>query len=216
MHAAEMMARLNPATVRYDIGRGGMPELTPQDIAAALGMVPKGLGRELMCRLWWPEGARLSAQELDHLLMEVQLAEWMRRADALVDAQLKAEVAKNDHMRRRAARSVEEAQANLWPRVGPGSPYASIRTAVLSEMSAACLCPACRGRGLLVAEKQVVACKFCETSGRAKVSDRNRAELVGVNRETYRRAVASPYEWLLEHCTQALEPARTAFERKLR
>lgn len=216
MYAAEMMARLNPATVRYDVGRGGMPELTPQDVAAALGMVPRGLGRELMCRLWWPEGAQLAASDLDQMLMDVQLAEWMRRADALVDAQLKAEVAKNDHMRRRAAAGIEIARANFWPRVGPGSPYASIRMAVLSEMSAACLCPACRGRGFLLEAGKVVGCKFCECSGRAKVSDRNRAELVGVNRETYRRAIASPYEWLLAHCTELLDPARAAFERRLR
>ncbi len=51
-HVGKLLARLNPTTVRYDIGRGGMPELTPQDIAGALAMVPAGLGRELICRLW--------------------------------------------------------------------------------------------------------------------------------------------------------------------
>lgn len=216
MHAAEMMARLNPATVRYDIGRGGMPELTPQDIAAAIGLVPQGLGRELMCRLWWPDGAQLAPKELDRLLMEAQLGEWRRRADALINAQLRAELADNEHQRRRAASAVDEAKELIWPRVGPGSPYAAIRMAVLAEMSAVCLCPACRGRGFLLAQGKVAACTFCETTGRAKVSDRNRAELVGVNRETYRTAVAVVYEWLLNFCTEAIEPARQAFMARLR
>ena len=42
-----LVARLNPTTVRYDVGRGGIPDLTAQDIAAALAFVPAGLGREV-------------------------------------------------------------------------------------------------------------------------------------------------------------------------
>lgn len=213
--AAELMARLNPTNIRYDIGRGGLPELTSQDIAAAVAMVRPGLGRELMCRLWWPDGAMLAPKELDRLLMEAQLGEWRRRADELITAQLRAEVAETDRGRRTASASVEAAKAVQWPRVGPGSPYAAIRTAVLAEMSAACLCPECRGRGFVMADGKISGCPTCETTGRAKVSDRSRAEMIGVNRETYRTTIAPVYEWLIDFCQAALEPARREFLRRV-
>ncbi|SEO63733.1 hypothetical protein SAMN02800692_1533 [Luteibacter sp. UNC138MFCol5.1] len=215
MRAAELMARLNPTNIRYDVGRGGLPELTAQDIAAAIGMVSPGLGRELMCRLWWPEGAQLAAKELDRLLMEAQLGEWRRRSDALITAQLRAEVAESDRQRRVASTAVDAAKAEQWPRVGPGSPYAKIRIAVLAEMSAACLCPDCRGRGFVMIEGKIRGCATCETSGRAKVSDRARAEMVGVNRETYRTSIAPVYTWLIDFCQASLEPARREFMRRI-
>ncbi|GEM_PF-6033615 len=43
----EMQVRVNPQTLRFDVGRGGgAPSLTTSDIAAALGMVPASLGGE--------------------------------------------------------------------------------------------------------------------------------------------------------------------------
>ncbi|REN10513.1 hypothetical protein DSI35_10890, partial [Mycobacterium tuberculosis] len=60
----ELMARLGPSTVKFDTGRGGTPDLTNQDIAAALGMVPAGLGRELLEACWWPDGAALRRHKL--------------------------------------------------------------------------------------------------------------------------------------------------------
>jgi len=215
MREAELMARLNPATVRYDIGRGGMPELTPSDIAAAIGMVEPGLGRELMCRLWWPAGAELSPESLDSLVTGLLMGEWTARKDALVMAQLKTEYATNERQRREAKQKQEEAAARMWPRIGMGSPYAAIRSAVLAEMSADCLCPACRGRAFLLHEGKLAGCKFCSMTGRAKVSDRARAEAIGVNRETYRLSVAPIYEWLLQACADALEPARKALGKRL-
>lgn len=44
----ELLGRLSAATVRFDTGRGGLPELTPQDVAGALGMVAPGLGRDFL------------------------------------------------------------------------------------------------------------------------------------------------------------------------
>jgi len=41
MTSPAILARLNPANVRFDVGRGGIPELTQTDIAAACqGLVP--------------------------------------------------------------------------------------------------------------------------------------------------------------------------------
>ena len=65
MNPREAMGRLGPTTVKFDIGRGGgKPDLTNQDIAAALGMVPAGLGRELLEACWWPDGAALRRHRL--------------------------------------------------------------------------------------------------------------------------------------------------------
>ena len=44
----KLLARLNPASMQYDGARGGFGGMTAQDIAGALGMVPYGLGREVM------------------------------------------------------------------------------------------------------------------------------------------------------------------------
>lgn len=52
--ARELLAsRMGPATQRFDArGGGGRPELTTQDIAAAMSYVQDGLGRELMEAVW--------------------------------------------------------------------------------------------------------------------------------------------------------------------
>ena len=213
MHPAKLLSRLNPATVRYDIGRGGMPELTGTDVAMALGFVGPGLGRELLCRLWWPDGAALSARDLDRLLMDAQLTEWRARADALVTAQLAAGYAESRDQRARAEAGLAEAKARMWPRLGPDSCYEMVRAAVLAEMSAECLCPACRGRGFLLVDAKVAACRYCQTTGRARVSDRNRAELIGKDSAAYHRHYATVYEWTLEFCTEAIRPAQNQLRR---
>ena len=37
----------------------------PEDVAHALGRVKAGIGREVLCLIWWPDGARLTAKDLD-------------------------------------------------------------------------------------------------------------------------------------------------------
>lgn len=213
MHAAELMARLNPSTVRYDIGRGGIPELTPQDIAAAIAMVPSGLGRELMCRLWWPEGSQLSKTDIDQLLMEAQLSEWRDRMDGLVMAQLKAECANTEIQMRKARWEIEAAQARAWPRIGPGSCYGAIRAAVLVEMCEAGRCGECSGRGVLMIRGEIAACEGCEGTGRTRLSDRRRAVAIGKDRSSYRKDYAPVYEWLLALCMDVIGPAQAALVR---
>lgn len=51
----ELLARLNPTTVRFEItGASTAPVLSNIDIAAALGMVPSGIGRDLLELLHGP------------------------------------------------------------------------------------------------------------------------------------------------------------------
>jgi hypothetical protein len=59
-----------------------VPELTAQDIAAALAFVPAGLGREVLIACWWPD-ARNGLQLID-FAREVMFAKWRRQR--LMDA----------------------------------------------------------------------------------------------------------------------------------
>ena len=58
--AAKLLARLAPKSMPRMPGQGGIPSLTPQDIAAALGLAARGsvrdrLAVEVLCLRHWPE-----------------------------------------------------------------------------------------------------------------------------------------------------------------
>jgi len=216
-HPAYLLARLNPKTVRHDIGAGGLPDLTTTDIAAALAFVPEGLGREMICRVWWPDGARLTAKDLDQLLMEAQLEEWRARGQALLDAQLLEAVADTADKKRYAKLRMETAKLRMWPRVGgDNSSYGPIRKAVLAEISADMKCPACRGRGLVILDRRLVACTACEGAGMVRTSDRTRAAMIEKDHKLYRRHYAVVYEWTFNLCRDAMAPAVRQFSAALR
>ena len=210
-HPAYLLARLNPKNVRHDVGAGGLPDLTPADIAAALAFVPEGLGREMILRVWWPDGAKLTAADLDQLLMEAQLAEWMDRGRALLDAQLLEATADTADRKRYARLRMETAKLRMWPRIGGGSCYKPIRDAVLSEISAASKCAVCQGRGIVLIDRRVAGCTACEGLGHARVSDRARAEMIGKDQAAYRRHYAKVYEWTFNLCHDAMSPALAQF-----
>lgn len=212
-HPAYLLARLNPKNVRHDVGSGGLPELTPQDIAGALAFVAPGLGREMVMRVWWPDGAQLTAEDLDQRIMEAQLAEWMERGRRLLDAQLLEEVADTEQQKRYAKLRMQTARLRMWPRMGEGSCYRPIRQAVLSEICADLKCPACNGRGVVLAERRVATCQACEGHGHLRVSDRARAKAVGYDQAAYRRHYARVYEWTFNLCRDAMEPALAQFKR---
>ena len=213
-HPAYLLARLNPKTVRHDIGAGGLPDLTTTDIAAALAFVPEGLGREMICRVWWPDGAKLTARDLDQLLMEAQLEEWRARGQALLDAQLLEAVADTADKRRYAKLRMETAKLRMWPRVGgDNSCYGPIRRAVLAEISAATKCPACQGRGALLVDRRIATCAGCDGHGHLRVSDRSRAEMIGKDHKAYQRIYSKVYEWTFNLCHDAMAPAVSQFSR---
>lgn len=208
MHIGKLLARLNPGSVRFGAAGGGTPEFTAQDIAAAIAMVPAGLGRELICRLWWPDGAARTAKELDRLLMEAQLEEWKRRMDVLVTAQLVYAVADGHTAKARADAQLEAAKRTVWPRLGPESCYGPVRDGVLRELSSASLCARCSGHGQLrQGIGPIVACNACFGTGHARFSDRARAALIDRDEATYRRIWRPVFEWTYAACEDALGPA---------
>jgi len=85
----EMLARLNPTTVKFDVGKGGgMPELTNIDIAGALGMVPAGLGRDLLVLLHGPDPTMAGLSAVFEGMCRMVMDESHRRMTALSEAKL--------------------------------------------------------------------------------------------------------------------------------
>lgn len=207
MHVGRLMARLNPKNVRFDVGSGGIPELTPQDIAAALGCVEEGIGREMLCQVWWPDGARFTEGDLLQVLMDAQRLEWMRREDEMLNAMLA--VAQSGS---RAQNLFASAHQNRWPsmvKMEHGIPitnqhYASIRIAVIREIAGTSLCPLCTGHTVIQsASGPVCICPLCTGSGHQSVSDRSRAEACGIDWKTYRQKWAAVYEWTAILCLES-------------
>jgi hypothetical protein len=219
MHIGKMMARLNPSNVRFDVGSGGTPNLTAADIAAALGMVPAGLGRELLCLVWWPAGASLTAADLAKILSDAQRVEWRRREERLLDATLSVAVHTGGDSLREAQRKYAAAHAARWPRwivdaeLGTANAgYERVRGAVLAELASPGKCPTCGGRGSTAADGLVITCRQCTGTGNRRISDAWRAEALNITEGGYRHTWRPVYEWTIELCADALRVAASKME----
>ena len=216
MHIGRALAKLNPKNVRFDVGSGGIPDITPQDIAAALGCVDDGLGRELLCQVWWPDGAKLSEHHLIEILIEAQRQEWQRREDRMLDAMLAVAM----HGGTRGQQAYAQAHAERWPSMirmvhelpQPAEGYGRVRIAVIAEMKGAGLCPTCGGRAAVRIESgQVCICPKCLGSGHMAISERARADACGMQWATYRDRWARVYEWTAAVCSDSLQRATGQF-----
>lgn len=220
----KLLAWLNPRISQYKVGSGGIPEITPADISWALGVVGDNLGREILCHVWWPDGALHTRDHMLTQMRDLQLQEWIRRVRRMECAQLAhhvaCEMADGTHGRmrgevHRTRSEVEDAKGDIWPRIGPQSRYLAIREGVLAEMLDPHLCPVCNGAGEVRADAVVRQCGRCLGSGHGKATDTDRAERVGCTRQTYTDSWMRPYEWLLEECAHAERHACGALARAL-
>lgn len=214
----ELMARLGPSTVKFDTGRGGTPDLTNQDIAAALGMVPAGLGRELLEACWWPDGAALRRHRLRDAVIALVTPELRRQQRKLADARTElglAEVcmgwagavtAEQRAERDRAAHRLGQVKAQCWP-ISTLESLPTLAAAVIGEIAARPHCHGCEGRGEAMAGDLRAICKLCGGSGLGAVSDRRRAGAIGRDESTYRAKWRSVYEWMLQRMTEAEQEA---------
>lgn len=223
MSKLEMLARLNPKTTRYDIGAGGgFDRITDQDIAGALAFVPRGLGRELLIRVYWPSGAELVARQFDGVLQALMAEELRRRNHAYVDADIAHMLALGSaksaapNERREAERTVrhceiakEQARAACWPM--HAEQHQALRHAVLREIAEPHLCSECEGRGSKMVESKLQVCMACKGTGRGKVSDRERAKRIGRDESTFRRVWRDAYMWLLDRLEGELVEAERRF-----
>lgn len=214
----KLLGRLNPANIRYDIGSGGWEGLTAQDVAAALGMVPRGLGRDLLAWCWWPEGAKATTRELELAVLELLLHEHGRRADIELRARRRLTQAKamaelqpsiTTSARREVNRcklALEDARDDLWPE--RHDVLARIARAALAEVRDPAKCGTCGGRGELMVGAVLRDCHACDGTGVRAASNRSRAEAIGRDESTYRNAWAPVFEWLMERLRE--EEARAA------
>ncbi len=223
MSKLEMLARLNPKTTRYDIGAGGgFDRMTDQDIAGALAFVPRGIGRELLIRVYWPAGAQLVQRQFDGILQALMAEELRRRNHAFVDADIahmlalsSAKSAAPDERReaekhaRRCEIARDAAKAACWPM--QAEQHDALRQAVLREIAEPHLCGECDGRGAKMIEAKLHVCTACRGTGRGKISDRERAKRIGRDESTFRRVWREPYLWLLDHLEGELVEAEWRF-----
>lgn len=223
----ELMARLGPSTVKFDTGRGGTHDLTNQDIAAALGMVPAGLGRELLEACWWPDGAALRRHKLRDAVIALVTPELRRQQRRLADARTElglAEVcmgwagavtAEQRAERDRAAQRLGQIKAQCWP-ISTLESLPSLAGAVIGEIAKLPHCDICKGRGDKISDDLRVVCKVCGGSGLIGISDRRRAAAIGRDEAAYRRTWKPVYEWLLGKMVDAEQDAAWHMRNALR
>src|SRR3954465_8474053 len=112
MHTGKRLAMLNPKNCRFDVGSGGIPEVVSEDVAHALGKVQAGIGREVLCLIWWPDGARLTAKDLDNYVDKMIRDEWLRRESSMLDAVLAVAMGGS-----KAQAVFSTAHAHRWPKL---------------------------------------------------------------------------------------------------
>lgn len=210
-----LMARLNPKNVRFDVGLGGMPALTPQDVAAALGMVDDGLGREALMLVHWPDGAIRNRQKLLSLMTAAQLCEY-NRLERAADAAM-ARMATCDPSRQAREQSLfQRADRERWPAwVTKREPlrmsevYGRIRLGVSEELSKPRLCPQCGGRELRDRKGNPRTCERCLGHGTVAHGPSWRAKRLGMTRAGFCQRWEQPYQWLFDTVRDALSAAES-------
>lgn len=124
----ELLGRLGPTNIRFDVGRGGgVAELTNIDIAGALGMVPAGLGREVLEAAWCPDVAAMRRHKLRDAVVGLVVPELQRQSRRLCEAHLDLQLAEaalawsnsaTAEQRRhvdRARQVLAQVRAETWP-----------------------------------------------------------------------------------------------------
>jgi len=220
----EMLARLNPQTIRFDVGQGGSGAvLTTSDIAAALGMVPAGLGREVMEAVYLPDGAMRHRAKLAEAVLSIVRPEFTRRARALADAESDLDFAKAvvqftrrglTEAQRRVLREREAAVALARAQAWPKNTYQHLSRmvdAVVLELASGNRCPTCIGAGIV----NDMGCKDCRCTGVEPLPDRRRALAMGCHPVDYPKRWRQVFEWLLAELNQAGDRAARQFSRAL-
>lgn len=202
MNVRKLLGRLNPKAPRYEGGRGGTPEYTPEEIAGALGMVDDVIGREIFCTAWWPDGARLTQKDLQDGLRTLLFEEFSTRYRELSAAKLEmhlledASTEEAKRVRSKSKSNLERAQERAWPR--NLEKFTEIADAVVHEICAPKICKTCGGRGEIKTDTVPIVCGTCSGLGMHGASGTWRANQLRVSESAYRKYWKPVYEWLYE------------------
>lgn len=182
----ELLGRLGPTNIRFDVGRGGGVDcLTNIDIAGALGMVTAGLGREVLEAAWCPGVAALRRHRLRDAVVGLVVPELQRQTRRLGEAHLDLQLAEaavawsntcTDAQRRgveRARQVLAQVRAETWP-TNTVEHLPALARAAVDEIR--------------------------EGLGR---SDRATALAIGVDPADYPRRWRAVYRWLLQKMVDA-------------
>lgn len=231
MNVRKLMARLNATTVRYDVGRGGIPESTPLDVAGALAAVEPPLARDILCLVWWPDGSAVSRGAVNAAVRNEIMAEFSRRHRAAQIARLDLHLLESELAARRGRTSTEEqalcraqavvdcTRAALWP-CSQMALYPAIVSTVLLELATPRLCAKCGGRGDVLTAAGPRQCETCGGCGQRSQSNAWRARQLGnMDEATYRSTWRPVYDWAYNYvegmemqAARALEDALGAGE----
>lgn len=202
MNIRKVVARLNAASPKFEGGRGGMPEFTPQDVAASIGMVEDVIGREVFCVAWWPDGAKLMRKDLQQGICNLLFDDFSARYKALSAARLELHLIDGSgtpaakRLVAKARADVEAAEKRAWPR--SIDKFDLIADAVLLEICAPKQCKTCGGRSLIFRDSLQVTCPTCHGVGVRGSSGAWRAARLNMSESAYRKYWSQVYEWIYE------------------
>lgn len=195
----ELLARLNPTTIRMDTGTGsggGVDALTNIDVAGALGMVPAGLGRDLLELLYGPDPSRADIVRVFHGITRLALEERNLRSRCFIDAKTLWGI--KDCIARFERDQSEQTRRDLG--------VLKARAAVAREQ----LFP----ERLEERMPQIAAVAVGYMKG-GRLSNRERAAAMGVSESAYRQVWASVVDWLIGRMVEAENRAERSFTNAL-
>lgn len=200
MQVAKILGRFNPKVCRFDVGVGGLQEFDTHDYLAALSYMKSDFGRELLCRMYWPEGAKQPLELVIKGMYSRIVDEWVKREYEMLLAIPGLSEGAGSPLQR-----YQRAHARRWPSMAidkRGVPkhdprYARLCHAALTELFTAPPCKSCNGYASFEdANGVTIECRDCLGFGRKEWSDRARARAVGVDKKDYKeRGWDRPYVW---------------------
>lgn len=204
--AAELLARLNPTTCRFDVGNGGIPQLTNIDIAGALGMVHEKMGRAVLEATAWDRNAPGVMSDLRRML-QAQVVERMRSINAeLQDAAIVELLSEDEDEIRKARQNTDRLRAMALPSKAEATH--AVLDLVLFELAFPNHCPVCHGRKTFRHGALVVDCSHCGATGRRRITDDDRAAALKLSSGGYRKSREKVLrDWLADAIGELLHDA---------
>jgi hypothetical protein len=220
MGVRERMAMLNAKTVRFDVGRGGVPNLTPQDLAAAVGMCKRFIDDPHEAELapavfWWlygPEGVKnySGGKDARALVLDEVYKEFEARYQAAAIARLavhnlefdapESRRVQPDYEREleRAKSAMRQVHSTCWP-ARDMSIYRRIVDTVALEFRTPRQCPECEGRTFTMIGNVRQVCVRCSGIGLVGLPSTWRAAQLRMDVDRFKKTWRVVYEWVLNY-----------------